>query len=109
MSLDPVLSAVLLGGTRERLRELLQIAGDEPSIEEALDRAGDLLSRPPPASKEQALEHLMRDPDVGLAALAQLHEAAISGRSRNVVLGIRGRPIELSVTPTEKGEDAIHA
>ena len=90
------LAALLPGKGRERLVELLRF-GSEASLEDTLEQAGVLLSRPPPSSREQALERLTRDHDSDLAALAQLHEAARLGQQRNVTLGGHdGRQIELS-------------
>src|SRR5258707_12279389 len=72
---------------QEGLRSLLRIAAEEPSFEEMIERSRDRLPLPPPATKEEALERLLRDDDATIAALAELPVAALSGKSSRVAIG----------------------
>jgi hypothetical protein len=70
------LATVLAGRPRARLRQLLLVAGEEPSPEEAIERARALLPLPPVTTPQAALDRLTHDEDPALAALARLHVAA---------------------------------
>jgi AAA family ATP:ADP antiporter len=95
------LDALLPKRDQEGLRSLLRIAAEEASFDEMIERSRDRLPLPPPATQQEALERLLRDDDATVAALAELHVAALAGKSSRVAIGSRERAkVELSVKPS---------
>jgi AAA family ATP:ADP antiporter len=93
------LDALLRRHDQRSLRELLLIVADDLSIDQRVARGSALLHTTPPATREPAVELMVHDADTALAALAELHAAAVAGRTARVAIGghLGGRPaVELS-------------
>ena len=81
------ISALLDHRDQTRLRELLRACGEEATPADALERARELLDLHPPRTPEEAIEALVLDRDSMVAGLAQLHSAALSGKSARIAVG----------------------
>ncbi len=92
------LDTLLRRSEEERLRELLLAGAESSDVAELAARGARVLGRAVPADRDAALRLLSEDADTTVAALAQLHVAALAGRAARVVVGPRGGPaLELSL------------
>jgi AAA family ATP:ADP antiporter len=93
-----LLDTLLSKRDQANLRRLLRIAVEEHSAAEAVARARAFIHQTPPGTRDEALDRLAHSEDATLAALAQLHVAAASGRASRVILASRERAgIELAM------------
>ncbi len=74
-----LVTAVLPARPQSSLRELLRILGEEPSLDDAVERSRVWIPTPPPSTLQEALDRLARDQDRTLAGLARLDMAARAG------------------------------
>jgi AAA family ATP:ADP antiporter len=83
------LDTLLRRRDQRTLRELLRVVTDDLSTPERVARGASVCGTSPPHTREEAMTRLLRDPDTTVVALAELHAAAVAGRSTEVVIAGR--------------------